>query len=136
MFRTLQDRLPKELALAGITTLAGANAYLRQTYVAEHNARFAVVAEQTGTAFVAVAGFDLSEVLCQQEERQVGNDNTVVFQRVRLQIPPSPERAHYVRAKVKVRRYQDGSHAVFHGPRCLGRYDASGVGVDTVARAA
>lgn len=45
-FRTLQDRLPKELALAGITTVAAANAYLRMTYVAEHNRRFAVAAEQ------------------------------------------------------------------------------------------
>ena len=41
-FRTLQDRLPKELALAGITTVAAANLYLRTTYVAAHNARFAV----------------------------------------------------------------------------------------------
>ncbi|HEY6441225.1 MAG TPA: ISNCY family transposase [Acetobacteraceae bacterium] len=126
-FRTLQDRLPKELALAGVTTLEAANAYLRETYVAQHNARFAVAAEQSGSAFVSAAGIDLHEVLCHQEERQVGNDNTVVFQRLRLQIPASPLRAHYVRATVKVRRYQDGSHAVFHGPRCIGRYDGAGL---------
>ncbi|MDA8251547.1 MAG: ISNCY family transposase [Rhodospirillales bacterium] len=125
-FRTLQDRLPKELALAGISTIAAANAWLRQTYVAAYNARFAVAAEQPGTAFVAVPVVELAEVLCHQEERQVGHDNTVVFQRVRLQIPPSPLRAHYVRATVKVRRYLDGSHAIFHGPRCIGRYDAGG----------
>lgn len=126
-FRTLQDRLPKELALAGVTTPEAANAYLRETYVPRHNARFAVAAEQSGSAFVPAAGIDLHEVLCHQEERQVGNDNTVVFQRLRLQIPASPLRAHYVRATVKVRRYQDGSHAVFHGPRCIGRYDAAGL---------
>jgi transposase len=125
-FRTLQDRLPKELVLAGITTVEAANTYLRTTYVAEHNARFAVAAEQIGSAFVPVPGTDLAEVLCHQEERVVGNDNTVVLGRVRLQIPPSPLRAHYVRATVKVRRYQNGSHAVFHGPRCIGRYDAQG----------
>ncbi len=124
-FRTLQDRLPKELALAGITTIAAANAYLRETYVAAHNARFAVAAEQSGSAFVAV-GVDLREALCHEEERQVGPDNTVTFQRLRLQIPPSPLRAHYVRATVRVRRYADGRHAIFHGPRCIGRYDAEG----------
>ena len=129
-FRTLQDRLPKELTLAGITTVAAANAYLRQTYVAEHNARFAVAAEQAGTAFTPVPAADLVEVLCHQEDRQVGNDNTVVLDRVRLQIPPSPLRAHYVRATVKVRRYGDGSHAVFHGPRCIGRYDQTGTGIE------
>ena len=99
-FRTLQDRLPKELALAGITTVASANAWLRESYLAAHNARFAVVAEQPGSAFVpvpgvpvpgvAVAGPALREVLCHEEELQVGNDNTVVLDKVRLQIPPGP----------------------------------------------
>ena len=135
-FRTLQDRLPKELALAGITTVAAANAYLRQTYVAEHNARFAVAAEQDGTAFTPVPAADLVEVLRHQEDRQVGNDNTVVLDRVRLQIPPSPLRAHYVRATVKVRRYGDGSHAVFHGPCCIGRYDQTGTGIEEQSKQA
>lgn len=135
-FRTLQDRLPKDLALAGITTVAAANAYLRATWLAEYNGRFAVAPEQAGTAFVAVPGVDLGEVLCHQEERQVGHDNTVVLQRIRLQIPASPLRAHYVRATVKVRRYQDGSHAVFHGPRCIGRYDAVGAYLQDPAVAA
>jgi len=124
-FRTLQDRLPKELALAGIATVAAANAYLRATYVPAHNARFAVAAEHPGSAFMAV-GVDLREVLCHEEERQVGPDNTVTFQRLRLQIPPSPLRAHYVRATVRVRRYTDGQYGLFHGPRCIGRYDAEG----------
>jgi len=124
-FRTLQDRLPKELALAGIATVAAANAYLRETYIPAHNARFGVAAEHSGSAFMAVV-VDLREVLCHEEERQVGPDNTVTFQRLRLQIPPSPLRAHYVRATVRVRRYADGLHAIFHGPRCIGRYDAEG----------
>jgi hypothetical protein len=52
-----------------------------------------VKAEQEGSAFVAIPGVDLNEILCIQEERQVGNDNTVTFHRHRLQIPPSPLRA-------------------------------------------
>ena len=38
VFGTLQDRLPKELALAGITTVEAANRWLREIYIAEHNA--------------------------------------------------------------------------------------------------
>lgn len=129
-FRTLQDRLPKELALAGAVTVAGANAHLRDAYVAAYNGQFAVAAEQEGTAFTAVPADTLREVLCHQEERQVGLDNTVVLDRVRLQIPPGPLRAHHVRATVKVRRHSDASHAVFHGPRCIGRYDAHGALLD------
>ena len=126
LFATLQDRLVKELALAAITTVADADRFLRDVYIPAHNARFAVAAEQPGSAFVAVPGVDLNEILCVQENRLVGQDNTVVFHRLRLQIPPSPLRPHFVKARVKVRQYQNGAHAVFHGLRCLGRYNAHG----------
>jgi transposase len=126
-FQTLQDRLTKELALAGIVEVEAANAFIRDVYIPAHNERFAVAAEQDGSAFVAVAGVDLCEILCVQEDRRVGNDNCVSFDRLRLQIPESPLRAHFVKANVKVRRYPDGTHAVFHGQRCLGRYDERGV---------
>ena len=86
-----------------------------------------VKAEQEGSAFVAIPGIDLAEILCIQEERQVANDNTVAFHSLHLQIPPSPLRAHFVHARVKVRQYPDGCHAVFHGQRCLARYDRAGV---------
>jgi transposase len=127
LFHTLQDRLVKELALAGITAVDAANRYIRTVYIPAHNARFAVKAEQEGSAFVAIPGVDLTEILCIQQERQVTNDNTVAFRGLRLQIPPSPLRAHFVHARVKVRQYPDGRHAVFHGPRCLARYDRAGV---------
>lgn len=126
LFATLQDRLVKELALASITTIAAADGFLRDVYIPAHNARFAVAAAQPGSAFVAIPGVDLGEILCVQEDRLVGQDNTVVFHRLRLQIPPSPLRPHFVRSRVKVRQYQNGSHAIFHGLRCLGRYDEHG----------
>lgn len=135
-FRTLQDRPPKEMALAGISSVAAANAYLRKTYIMAHNARFAVTAEQPGSAFVPLSGVDLREVLCHEEERQVGQDNTVSFHGLRLQIPPSPLRAHHVKATVRVRRYVDGHHGIFHGPRCIGRYDAAGLAREERSRQA
>jgi transposase len=136
LFQTLQDRLVKELALAAITTVEAADRYLRDVYVPAHNKQFAVKAEQEGSAFVAIPGVDLNEILCVQEDRQVDKDNTVVFARLRLQIPPSPLRPHFVKARVRVRRYHDGTHAIFHGPRCLARYDADGVLQDETKQAA
>ena len=126
-FRTLQDRLPKELRLAGVTTVEAANRFLADTFIADYNARFAVTPEQRGSAFVAVACEQWRDVLCIQEERIVGNDNTVRFNRRVLQIPPSPLRPHYVRAKVRVHHYPDGTYAIFLGPRAIARYsvDAS-----------
>jgi len=125
MFGTLQERLPKELALAGITEIAAANRFIRQVYLPRHNARFARSAACEGTAFVAVDPALLAETLCIEEERIVARDNTVVFGNRRLQLPASQARAHYVKANVKVRQYPDGSLAVFHGPRRLARYGAT-----------
>jgi hypothetical protein len=130
-FRTLQDRLPKELALDGITDVAAANRFLAERFLPAWNARFAVPAEQQGSAFVPVDAAILRETLCVEEPRRVGNDNTVVFHRHRLQLPPSPLRAHFVKAQVKVRQYLDGSLAVFHGPRAIGRYTADGALCET-----
>src|SRR5665213_1352801 len=89
-FLTLQDRLPKELALAGITTVEAANRWLAQTYIGEYNTAFAVQPEQEGSGFVADHAGLWREILCVQEERTVGNDNTVRWRNLRLQLPASP----------------------------------------------
>jgi len=125
-FGTLQDRLVKELALAGIRSIEAADAFIREVYLPAHNARFSVAAAQPGSAFTPIPGIDLDEILCIEEERQVGNDNCVSYRTLKLQIPESPLRPHFVKARVKVHVYSDGSHALFHGPRCIGRYDANG----------
>ena len=125
-FRTLQDRLPKELALAGITEMAAANRYLTERFLPAYNQRFAVPAAEPGTAFIPWVGSSLAEILCVQEERVVANDNTVRYQGLSLQIPHDRHRFHYVKVMVRVHEYPDGTLAVFHGPRCLARYTAEG----------
>jgi Winged helix-turn helix len=129
MFGTLQGRLPGELRLAGITTMDEANRFLRDVYLPEHNARFARPPEETGSAFVPFAG-PLEEVLCVQEDRVVGNDNTVRYKGLVLQIPEQRHRHHYVKARVQVHEYPDGTLAVFHGPRRLARYATNGNLID------
>jgi transposase len=125
-FQTLQDRLVKELKLVGITTIDAANAFLREVYLPDYNARFAVEPAGESSAFTPIPGVDLDEILCVEEERQVGQDNCVSYRTLKLQIPESPMRSHFVKARVRVHVYPDGSHALFHGPRCIGRYDEKG----------
>ena len=129
-FGTLQDRLPKELALAGITTVEAANRFIRDVYLPEHNARFGVPPEHPETGFVADAAGVHRDILCVQDERVVGNDNTVRYRGLSLQIPPTPIRPHFVKARVRVHDYPDGTLAIFHGPRCLARYRADGAPLD------
>jgi transposase len=136
MFETLQDRLVKELADAGITTIEAANRFLAEVYLPAHNRRFAVTAAEPGSAFVPWTRHDLAEILCHQEERIVGNDNTVIFGKLRLQIEPSPLRAHFVKATVQVRRYADNTLAIFYGPRRIGCYRPDGTAMEAQPKAA
>jgi len=125
-FRTHQERLPRELAAAGITTMEAANHYLREVYLPAFNAEFVQPSMEKGSAFVPFIGGNLEDVLCEQFERVVGNDNCVRFEGAILQIPPSRYRLHYVKVKVRVHRYLDGSLAILHGPRRLADYSAEG----------
>ena len=135
MFATLHKRLPQELRLAGISDMAEANRFLKEVYLPQHNARFQVTPEAQGSAFVPFAGA-LDDILCIQEERTVSNDNTVRYKRRLLQLPADRHRRHYVKVTVRVHEYPDSTLAVFHGPRCLARYRATGEPIDTQTRQA
>ena len=71
-----------------------------------------------------------------QEERVVGNDNTVRYHGRTLQIPADRHRHHYVKARVRVHEYPDRALAVFHGPRCLARYREDGTPIESSERRA
>ena len=135
-FGTLQKRLPQELRLARIKTVAAANRYIKERFVPDYNARFAIAAAEPGTAFVPYLGRPLEDVLCVQEDRVVGADNCVSFNRRSLQIPPQRHRNHYVRATVRVHQYPDGRLAIFDGPRCLARFHQDGKPDDADSQAA
>lgn len=126
MFGTLQDRLIKELALAGIRDVGEANAWIQATYLPEHNRRFMVPPALPESGFVAVSSERLVETLCIEDERTVGRDNTIAWEGRRLQIPESPLRPHYVNAQVKVHAYPDGTLAVLYGPRVIARFANDG----------
>jgi hypothetical protein len=125
-FGTIQDRLVPELKIAGITDMDQANRYLREVYIPSHNAKFGKPPASDKSAFVPALGLDLKNILCKQEERKVQNDNTVRIHGQVLQIPPCPERHHFVKAQVQVNTYPDGSKALFYGPLCIGEYHADG----------
>ena len=126
-FRTHQERLPKELAAAGIRDMQAANAYLSTIYLPAFNQEFKRAPKDTNSAFVPCRHLDeLDDVLCEHFERVVRRDNCVQFEGLQLQIPPDRYRCHYIKAKVVVRRYADASLSLYHGPRRLARYDRQG----------
>ena len=136
VFLTLQDRLPKEFKMAGIGTVEAANQWLRDHFIADYNTRFAVGAEQEGSAFVADTAGAWREILCVQEERTVGNDNTVKWAGLSLQLPPSRLRPHFAKTRVKIHAYSDGTLALFWGPHRLADYDPMGLLIPPTQQAA
>jgi hypothetical protein len=91
-----------------------------------HNAAFAVAPAEAASALVADRAGQAREILCLQEERRVGNENTVKWGGRSLQIPPSRLRPHFVRAMDRVHEYPNGGPAIFQGPHRLADYDAEG----------
>ena len=131
MFGTLQGRLPKELALRGITDMEAANRYLREEYIKAHNEEFSVKAESQKSAYHPwIDTVQLWEAFSERYEREVQNDNTVRFEGKILQIQKNDSRPHYVRCGVEVRKYLDQSLGVFYGPLCIGRYNQAGEAIN------
>jgi hypothetical protein len=131
LFGTLQSRLPPLMRQEGLASIEVANRWLATVYIPHHNARFAVAAAEQGTAFVPFVGA-LDDILCVQEQRVVGNDNTVRYAGRVLQIPEQRHRRHFVKATVRVHEYPDGRLAIFHGPRRLADYEPGGSLIDQI----
>jgi transposase len=130
-FSTWQGRLPQELRLRRIGTLAAANRFLREDYIAEFNRRFQVAPRQRGNAFVPVRSRDLERIFSLQFERSVNRDNTVSFQNLSLQIERVRWRATLAGCQVVVHQHLDGTLSITHGPHVLGRYTAEGAALTT-----
>jgi hypothetical protein len=130
-FRTWQGRLPQELRLRGIKTLAAANEFLRNSYIAEFNQRFSVPAKQSGTAFIACRRPTLDYVFALQHERTVARDNTVSYDNRVLQIEKNKWRYTLAGCKVVVYEHLNGSISLRYGPHLVGRYDATGAPLET-----
>ena len=125
-FGTWQGRLPQELRLAGITTVEGANAFLRERYVAEFNAKFTVPAAQKGTAFRRTARPDLNWIFTVQTERMVAKDNTIAMADRSWQIEKSRFRSTLAGCTVTIYEHLDGTVSIRYGPHVVGRFDGGG----------
>jgi transposase len=125
-FGTWQGRLPQELRLRKIDTLAAANQFLTDYWLDYHNKNFAVTASQPGTAFLPYRGRELETIFSLQHDRVVGNDNTVTFGKLSLQIEPQRFRHTLAKCRVLVCQHLNETITLHYGPHALGRYDGTG----------
>jgi len=120
-FGTWQSRLPQELRLAAITTLEGANRFLRERYIAEFNHKFTVKAAERGTAFRRCGRSDLGWIFSIQTERVVAKDNTVAIRDQWWQLDKTRWRHTLAGQTVTIHQHLDGTVSIRYGPHVVGR---------------
>ena len=125
-FGTWQGRLPQELRLAGIATVEGANAFLRDRYIAEFNDKFRVPAAEKGTAFRRTGRADLNWIFSVQTERVVEKDNTVAIRDRMWQIDKTRFRNTLAGSTVTIHEHLDETVSIRYGPHVVGRYSRTG----------
>jgi hypothetical protein len=125
-FGTWQGRLPQELRLAGISTVEGANKFLRERYIGEFNGKFKVAAAEKGTAFRRTSRSDLNWIFTVQTERVVAKDNTVAMASRLWQIDKTRFRHTLAGSTVTIHEHLDETVSIRFGPHVVGRYRADG----------
>ena len=114
--QTLQDRLVKELRLAGVSSIEDGNAFL-PSFVEDYNRRFARAAQSPHDAHRPVLSDEpLDDIFRLQEQRKVSRNLTLHYKRVMYLLEPSPE-AHEVKGKqVRIYEDDDGNVSIRSGP--------------------
>lgn len=109
-FRLFQDRLVKEMRLAGIKDYESANKFLLQNFLPYYNAKFTHAAESAYMRLPADVNLDL--IFCIKLTRTVKNDNTIQVHGQTIQIPPNKIHLSFVQRKVQVCIREDNQISV------------------------
>jgi transposase len=106
--KTLQDRLVKELRLAGAATLAQGNALL-PGFIADYNVRFAKPPANSKDLHRPLrAGDDLEDAFAWKEERTLSQALTLQYDKVLFILEPSEQAKAAIGKRVTVVDYPDG----------------------------
>ncbi|HEV7889717.1 MAG TPA: ISNCY family transposase [Pyrinomonadaceae bacterium] len=117
LWRTLQDRLTKELRLASVNTLREANLFL-PAFIASYNARFAQPARDPQSAWRALGEeADLHYYFSTSEERRVRRDHTIAWMGRTLQLVPGKDEPSLSSQSVEVRVSPEGEVAIYREGR-------------------
>lgn len=109
-FDTHQDRLVKELRLAGINDMAAGNVFMDTVYVDDHNARFAVdPASGINAHRPLLADHHLDQILSRRTTRSVANDYTVRFEKRFFQLAEKQPVRVRPKDKIEVEIRLDGT---------------------------
>jgi len=111
--QTLQDRLVKEMRLAGISTIQAANSFVQNDYIAKHNAKFAVEAVNSTDAHRPLEGFNLDWIFCIREERVLQQDFVIQYKSRLFQLTKQQKTIIRPKNRIIVNKHLDGRITLF-----------------------
>jgi hypothetical protein len=112
--RTLQDRLVKELRLAGVCTMEEGNAFL-PTFTDDYNSRFSKVAFNPKDLHRSLGGEEsLRDIFVWRETRKVSSTLTLQYDKTFFLLEPNEITKPLIRKRVTISEYPDGRLVISH----------------------
>lgn len=108
VFRTLQDRLVKELKLQNINNTEDANKML-ESFLEKFNSRFSIPAKNKEKLYRSIENYDLNSILCYKFKRKLNNDYTISFKTRWFQIGKKQKLILYAKEAIDVYESFDGT---------------------------
>jgi len=109
----LQDRLIKEMRLAGVSSIEEANAFVQEKYLTMHNEKFAVKPDAEQDLHRSIDGFDLENTFCLKNERVIQNDFIVVYKKRLLQLHKEQKTIVRPKERIVVHESFDGQISLY-----------------------
>ena len=111
--RTLQDRLIKEFRLKNISSIDGANLFVQNDYIHQHNQKFAVQATLEENVYRSIDGYNLKNIFCLKDQRIIQNDFTISYKKLVLQLHKDQKTIIRPKNQINVFEHFDGSIKLF-----------------------
>jgi hypothetical protein len=119
LFKTLQDRLIKEMRLSKINTPEEGNRFLNEDFIPKFNKKFGVVVAKTGNLHEPLSKEDkknLNRIFSVQSKRTINNDFTIQFKNTWHQLEEVQPVTIRAKEKILVEEWLDGTiHLSYKG---------------------
>lgn len=112
LFGTLQDRLVKELRLAGINSEKEANEFIEKEYLPKHNQKYSIEPKSDTDFHHEAKGYDLDEIFCIKKIRILTSDFTIRYGNKWYQLTKKQKTLIFPRNEITVKTYLNGRIAL------------------------
>jgi len=101
-YKTVQDRLVKEMRLRNISNIKDANNFLEKEFIYKHNKKYAKDPLNKNSFFRETSSGELEKALCLKEQRTLRNDFTIRYKNKILQLTKQQKTPLFPKDKILI----------------------------------